>query len=304
MLEQIDKLLDNELAFSFPVNDFMSPLMAKEEPVPINLFLKNEDAWIDLYLKGTLDPKDLPLIESLTPIHYDGLTAVSERIGRPDFIEAYRELVSLPSVIPVEFYINGNRAYIGFRFHNSDRPSVLSLLKKAIVKVDGIRIEYFGPSRGIISRLTAINSRVPLTIVQYSFKTKFRGAGGKNKRNVIAEFRLAPRKYNRLGRIIYGEPLERDDSAHKISAEPPIYAVKIAPGPTESLLNLIENDRIAIGSYIEEYVGGKAYATVFLPTLLLNAFMIRLQTVFSTVSNAELDVSLITPYSEGFVSSL
>jgi hypothetical protein len=298
MIKEIDRMLDFKLSFSIPVDDFVSSIFGGRESIPTYLYLKDEEAWIDLYLKNAFEEKDIPLIESLTPVYLDGLTAVSERLIASGFLDIYKEFISLPSVVPGEFFLKEKRAYLSFRFHKSDKESVFSILRNSIAKLKGIKIDYLGPSNGITWELSSINSRIPLMVVQYSFGNSrgFKAAQGES--SPIIECRLVPKKYNKYGHIMYGERNIINDSDYSICAKPKIFATNSISPQTEYLIGLLERDRIALGVLFENYKKGKINVTVALPQLLLNPFITRLQTVFSESENQSPSVSLIAPYSE------
>ncbi|MEM0312770.1 MAG: hypothetical protein QXM60_05615 [Thermoplasmatales archaeon] len=303
MIKENNLRLDYELNFSFPMSDFISPILSHGEPVPVNLYLRDEEAWIDLFIKSPVNAKDIPLVESLTPIYLDSVTAVSERVGVSGFLDLYRSLVSIPSVVPGGFYILDKRAHVSLRFYSGDRGAVYSIMHSAIVKLEGILIEYMGPSRGIISTLNAINNRIPLSIVKYTFQSSSSPLVS-NDSSFVVEYRLMPQKYNKHGHIIYSSSLKKNKYVYPISEENGIFAVKSVSNETDSLLGLISSDRIAIGAFFEECSKDKNTVLAVLPQLLLNAFMIRLQAVFSNLSNSTLDVILMEPYSENEISVL
>lgn len=304
MIKDIEKLLDFKLSLSFPVNEFISLFFGKEGPVPTNLYLKDEETWIDLFLREVSKEKDTPLIESLNPIYLDGLTVVSERLSAPGFLYMYRDLISLSSVVPGGLFLKDKRAYVGFRFHRKDKNSILSILQDSISKLKGIKIDYMGPTDGVISELTSIDSRIPLAIVNYSFNDSALQSNGEKNVNHIVECKLAPRKYNKYGHLRYGGPIGKGDIAYPICEKPEIYATESVSPETNSLLSLLERDRIALGAFFEEYKEGRVHVTVVLPQLLLNSFMNRLQFVFPKSPESTLDITLLAHYSEDLLAKL
>ena len=224
MIKNIEKLLDFKLSLSFPVNEFVSLFFEKEKPVPTNLYLKDEETWIDLFLKDVGKEKDLPLIESLNPIYLDGLTVVSEKLNAPGFLNMYKDLISLSSVLPTGFFLKDKRAFVSFRFHRKDKSSILSILQDSISKLKGIKIDYMGPTDGVISELTNIDSRIPLAIVNYSFSNSSPQSTGGKEVNYIVECKLAPRKYGKYGHLRYGGPICKGEIAYPICEKPEIYA--------------------------------------------------------------------------------
>ena len=263
MIDEVDKRLDMCLSFSFPIDSYVLSTIVKEKPVPINIYSHKNEMYITFFLND-VSPGDRMMLETLNPVQMGETLVITEKIANPVLGKISENVDLVPTIADGELYINRKMIFSSFRFHSSQLQGAADLLK-AVVSL-GVNISEIGlaKSPGLVKTLNEIDSRMPLSLVVFSFKKP-------SNKKYILEWRSSHRQPDSY--IKYG--LEGDLTVEN---------VRVIDAETSPFLVAIDKDHIPLGSYLEYYGSERVQSYVYVPSLLVKPLLVRL---FETVQSLE-----------------
>ena len=187
----------------------------------------------------------------------------------------YLGVVSMLSNIP-SFVINRSDMSEGFlniygRFHSSQIEAVSSLLADYTADFENSRVDWLGPSPGIINILESVNEIYPLSLVNYrvsidederQYTDLFTEPG------IMAEVRNNLYRDGKVSVIVYSDtPLENKyPFLEAVSSKDGVYQFDVANKFHNIVRDMANQRHIMRTRYFIKHVGNKLEMQVLLPT--------------------------------------
>lgn len=275
MLQEIDRRLNSSFSISTGLSSFVLTSVVGDEPVPVNFYIRKEEMYLDFFVKQ-IPQKNSIFIETLSPVQMGDVTILTEKVSIPVLRIFYEDVISIPSLVLGGLFTHKGKLLFDYRFHVTDKPNVVNLLKK-LVSIDAdIKILWMNKSEGLMQKLDEIDSRMPLTAVAFNYKEK-------SERSNIVEWKRIPGEP--YGAISY-EMIGKKKTNHFDMSEE----------STAPLLDSLLKDHIPLAAHIEQHNKTNVKCITLVPTILVKAFLVRF---FGSMENVVgLQIDTIKPYSE------
>ena len=283
MIQEVDKRLDMSLHFMTPVNSYVLSTLVKENSVPINIYSQDNQLYVTYFLSN-VSHNDRKLLETLNLVLMGEITVITEKIDSP-VMRKFSENVDLVSTLTDgEVFTKGRSIYACFRFHSTQLKEAANLLRMVISLDENIDEIGFHSSKGIISNLDAIDERISLSVVTFSFKK------GEEKHFVL-EWRNLHR--NPMDSIRYGLDGDNSVSNYDMTKE-----------PTVNFLRAIDKDHIPVGSYLEFHGSERVEVTIYVPSILTKPLLVRLYETSEAMEDFRIENIEKYAYKKGKLSEL
>ncbi|WP_393972181.1 hypothetical protein OXIME_000794 [Oxyplasma meridianum] len=195
---------------------------------------------------------------------------VDSRINNLEDLAIIGKLIDLPS-----FVINRADMYRGFlniyaRFHSSQIDAVSDLVAQYTADSENARVEWLGPSQGIIRIMDLINSDYPVSILTYEFslwnedKNEIDLA---HEAEIIGELKNSQDKDSYLRLVVYSHHVISNpiNNLLPISTKDNIYEFRFSSPFLKSVRSDANKNHIMRLRHFVKPAGDKLRVTVFLP---------------------------------------
>lgn len=272
MLEKIDKRLDFCLSFTAALETMAPQFIISRKNVPMSLYVHQKEMGFNFYINSP-NKEETELLRFYDPIRLGTLSMITQSVDLQVLRMFYENIASVSRMVLGSFYSNGNYLSVDFRFPSTCLVEINKLVKFLISFNLGVRVTKLGPSKGLIDKLSEIESRIPLTVVDFSYKDNL-------QKEYISEWRGV---FDPLGAVSYGKDGKGD-----------IERIDLSKSPIAPLLSLLLKDKLQPVGFFENHAGGRVQSKLIIPTIFAKAFFIRYFSATDKV--AEIDLERIVPY--------
>jgi hypothetical protein len=169
LIREIDRKLDMELNLRVRQDtDFFEATRYIKEKLPVYVYGKDGQSWMSTYFPKQKGNPDLELmINNFNPSEREDSYVIDTRINSAQELSIVGKLMDLPS-----FMINRSDMKDGFlniysRFHSSQIDKVSQLLAEYTSNKENSRIDWMGPSAGIMRDIELINREYHISVVTF-----------------------------------------------------------------------------------------------------------------------------------------
>ncbi|HLH85522.1 MAG TPA: hypothetical protein VKU79_01490 [Thermoplasmataceae archaeon] len=169
LIRDIDRKLDMRLILKVKqTTELFGAIADMKVRLPVFIYMQNFQTWMATYFpKDVRDQKTHVILGRFKAVERSDSYVVNTRINNVREMEVITKLSTLPS-----FMIDGSDMSEGYvnvygRFHSSQLENVSELLSEHTSDPDSARIEFLGPTPGIMRIMDMINSSYPLSLVSF-----------------------------------------------------------------------------------------------------------------------------------------
>lgn len=169
IIKEINQMLDRQCIFSFSANTRLEHYLAENGLTAILRIRVTKDggfAIVNIENDGLDEDELLNNLSEYDPQVTSDAAMLRVELGGTPFLDGFRRLNKVPSVVIDGVIFNGGYYYIYFRFHSSDEKKVGEAIKSKMSAFERFSIRYLGSNAGIISTFREISSAVPLKYVE------------------------------------------------------------------------------------------------------------------------------------------
>lgn len=169
ILDEINNMLDRQCIFSFSVNSSIEEFLAANGLTAIIRIRVTKDGGYAVYNfenDGFDEEELLKNLSEFDPQVTEDAVMFKVDLKGSEFLDAFKTLNKVPSVVIDSVIYNGGSYFIYFRFHSNDEKKVGTALKSGMVKFKRFAVRFLGKSSGIISTYREISSAIPLKYVE------------------------------------------------------------------------------------------------------------------------------------------
>lgn len=304
ILNEIDKMLDRQCIFSFSMHSNIEQFLRENGITAIIRIRVKEDGGFAIFNFENNGYDEEELIKQLhdydPQVTSDAVMLKVDLKGSP-FLEAFKTLNQVPSVVIDASIYNSDSYFIYFRFHSNDEALVGTALKNGMVKFKRFAIRFLGKSAGIISTFRELSAAIPLKYVEINASVP-PSAMKITKDSVLMNLGVS---WNREMKYILGDEVRavyydktallrgKEDWINEISASKRIYETAFSNKLIQYLVT--QNSQSAIVTLgMPQRLHGKTFsiATV-VPEMVLPEFF---QVVYNAVNDFkewELDIHTV-----------
>lgn len=266
----ISDKLDFLVQISLKVNQEMDLMFAHmDDPVPLYATIEDDKANISIYLDKIHNPK-IDRILGNTTCTSKGNYEIYE-LKAEDLVfefQMFRKITNVPSVVPGGFYLDNGYVYADFRFHHSALDQIGELIREIVEARNRIKLSYLGPSQGLLKTLESINSRMPLSMIFFTFKPDPGYiAPDRLEEKPVAEVKLFSEGLESTYDVVYyaTEPRTHEFS---ISVSEGIYEAKYRTTFMREFKRRFRTQKIPLASMIGVYLKDLVENYMFVPTFM------------------------------------
>jgi hypothetical protein len=273
LIRDIDKKLDMRLVLK--VRQSTELFRATSElgmKLPAYVYGVDGTAWISTYFPKNIKGNSVSLLlNKFNALEKDESYVVDSRINNVEDLAVINKLMDLPSFVINRADISRGFLNIYSRFHSSDLEKVSDLLAEYTSDLENSRVEWMGPSPGIMRIMDLINSEYPVSIVTYEFSLDIDDNDistlAKDPR-IIAELKNSESRDGELKLVVYYENPEPLDipGMRPISPYEGIYGLSFSSAFVSSVRDAANREHIMRLRYFIKPFDGKMRVSVFLPS--------------------------------------
>ena len=285
----ISDKLDFCVQISLRVNQEMGLMFARmEDSLPLYATVDNDKAQISIYLDKVHSSK-IDRIFGNTTRTTKGNYEIYEMEADDLVFEftMFRKITNIPSVVPGGFYLRDGNVYADFRFHHSALEQVSEVIREIVKARNRINLSFLGPSPGLMKTLENINSRIPLSMIYFTFKPDPDYiAPNRLEEKPIAEVKLFSEGLDSTYDVVhYATELSSKDTS--ISITRGIYESKYRTSFMKDFKTRVRSHKIPLASIIGVYHKNVVENYMFLPTFMAEEALLMLyETAESTQENS------------------
>lgn len=304
LVRDIDKRLDMRLILKLRQStDFFKSTKELDIKLPVYIYGKDQETWMATYIpKIEKNTKVDLLVKKFNGIEKEDAFVIDTRINNVKDMAVLNKLMQLPS-----FIINRSDMSQGFlniygRFHSSIINEVSGLLAQYTADVENSRVDWLGPSYGIMWIMDLINSEYPISLVTYRVPLE----GEEYLLNdiikepgAIAEVRNNLYENDKISAVVYtnNEIMGDYDGLTRISPKDGIYQVDVS-NQFHNLVRRFANEKHVMRTrYFIKPIGKELEMNVFLPTNSVYEYYSILYKLAREHDN-RIVVTSIMPYSQ------
>lgn len=173
IIKEINQMLDRQCIFSFAVNTTLEQYLTENGLTAIMRIRVTKEggfALVNIENDGFDEGELLDALADYDPQVTADAALLRLELGGTPFLEAFRALNKVPSVVIDGVIFNGGYYYIYFRFHSVDEKKVGTAMRGKIVNFDRFSVRYLGVNAGMISTFREISAAVPLKYIEITGK--------------------------------------------------------------------------------------------------------------------------------------
>ncbi|MHB8360875.1 MAG: hypothetical protein ACYDAO_02385 [Thermoplasmataceae archaeon] len=304
LIKDIDKVLDMRIVLRLRQSTDLFKSTAKiTKPMSVYIYLEDEKTMMTTYFRKADVSNDSGLfLKKYNAIELEDAYAITSRINNQKDLFIIGELLNLPSVVINRSDMNSGFLNVYMRFHRTMAPEISKLLAKYTMDKDNSRVQWLGPSMGIINIINIINSQYPISVITYitsldqenlEFVRRFEGI------EFLLEIKNVRTIDDGFGSILYTSEktvIGRDDGIKIISEEDGVYEMILRNKILSEVRERANRAHISRLRYFVKIINEKAEVTVFLPTDQIYEYY---SILFDLARETDTDISLkyMLPYS-------
>ncbi len=270
LYRDVDQRLDMQMTISMELTHPLIPLIAKElQSITIDSIKTDSNGFLDLFICGE-DKKKLSGFLAKYESREIGDCHVI-RINFNEMLEAFKladDIARIPSTIRGGFYLRGRRIFSEYRFHSSDLEAITELGREIMSSDSSVRLSDVGPSKGGISLLNSIDSRIHIGIVSFDCNIL-----DEMKLSENVDYMLEVNNYtlSRDGAKVVTYYPSRTDSTDFGKSHVKDIEVNYMMHPfLLDIWDLSVRKRLPRAAILAKYVNGKHRSFVFLPASMID----------------------------------
>ena len=273
LIRDIDKKLDMRLVLK--VRQSTELFHATSElglKLPSYVYGVDGTAWISTYFPKNIKGNSVNLLlNKFNAVEKEDAYVVDSRINNVKDLAVVNKLMDLPSFVINRADISRGFLNIYSRFHSSDLENVSDLLAEYTSDLENSRVEWMGPSPGIMRTMDLINSEYPVSLVTYEFRLDIDDrdiAALAKDPGIIAELKNSESRDGKLKLVVYSENPEPLDMSgmRPISTHEGIYDLSFSSAFVSSVRDAANREHIMRLRYFIKPFDGKMRVSVFLPS--------------------------------------
>lgn len=169
LVRDIDKRLDMRIVLRLRENiELFNELTDMKMKFPAFIYSKDEHTWMATYLPKSLRGQKYEiLVKKHNAVEHEESYVIDTRINNVKSLEIINKIMALPSCIINRSDISGGFLNVYARFHNSQIEEVSTLVSEYASDVENSRVDWLGPSPGVMSIIEQINSEYPVSMITY-----------------------------------------------------------------------------------------------------------------------------------------
>lgn len=304
LVRDIDRKLDMRLVLKLRQNtDFFRATKDLNRTLPVYIFGKNDTTWMSTHFPKIEGNQKIELVvKKFDGIEKENSYVVDSRINNVKDLAIINKLMDVPSFIVNRSDVSGGYLNVYARFHSAHLMKVSHLLAEYTADSENSRVNWLGPSMGIISITDLINSEYPLSLVAY--RVPFIGedkllSSILNEPGVIAELRNNSNKDGKLSAVLYCDHnIEgKFDGVTPISVQDGVYEMEISNVFHSMVREAANNQHIMRTRYFLKPRGESAELNVFLPSNSVYEYYSILYSI-ARQHKDDIVVSTLMPYAQ------
>ena len=274
LVRDIDKKLDMRLVLKLRQNiEFFDATNDIDVKLPVYIFRSQDNTtWMSVYFpKDAKNPRISLILKKFKAVSKEDTSVIDTRINNVKDLAVIEKLMDLPSFVINRSDMSKGFLYVYARFHHSDLPRVSNLLSQYTSDKDNSRVQWLGPSPGIMKIADLVNSEYPISFVTYTVKVSRRTRvlyELSKEHGIIAEVKNARSKKHGFSVILYSDHdlTGKINGVKQISAGDMIYEADIKNRFLELVRDASNKEHIMRMRYFVRPQDGAIDVTVFLPT--------------------------------------
>lgn len=305
IIQEINNRLNREVIFSFSMD---SPLMefslVHNVPMIVRIRVTKDGGYaiVNMDTQYHIDEDDLRELSKFQIRTTRDAIMVKADLTGTKFLEGFKALNGVPSVVVDGVVINEGYCYVYFRFHSNDEASVTKALRSSFMDFERYAIHYIGPSAGAIASFSELSDITPLKYVEITGTVPPSFMNITNDPVIVSLGVSWTRemKYlleDEIRAVYYDEhSLLTDSSAHvkEISSKDRIYETSFSNPIIEFFVKTSsENFTITLG--MPQKLHGKAFSfSTVVPQIVLPDFFQTMKEAIRKFPEWELDIHYVT----------
>lgn len=234
LVRDVDKRLDMRIVLKLRQDtDLFNSTRGITKKLPVYIYGKDETTWMATYFSKSDKNSKMELIfKRFGATELENSFVVDSRINNVKDLKVINKLMEVPS-----FVINRSDMSDGFlnvyaRFHNSQLKRVSELLAQYTADTGNSRIDWLGPSNGILAITDLINREYPISLVSYRVPIGEEDSVLREivcEQGVLAEARNNLNIGDKISAVLYSDHdiSGKYDGVETVSSKDGIYQVEI-----------------------------------------------------------------------------
>lgn len=169
IIKEISEILDRQCIFSFAASSRIEEFLLENgltSIIRIRVTKEGGFAIFNFENEGLDEEEIQKALKDYDPqITSDSVMLTMDLKGTA-FLDAFKALNKVPSVIIDGVLFNGGYYYIYMRFHSVDEHKVGDVLKEKMISFSRFAIRFLGKSSGLVSTFREISAAIPLKYVE------------------------------------------------------------------------------------------------------------------------------------------
>ena len=169
LVKDIDKKLDMRVILRLRQNtELFNALLDLKAKLPVFIFPKKEEVWMATYFsKSNINSKISLLLKRFNGIELEDSFIIESRINNVKDLAVINKLMNIPSFIVNRSDMGSGYLNVYARFHSNHLENVSNLLNEYTMDTENARVEWLGPSQGILHVMDLINLEYPVSLITY-----------------------------------------------------------------------------------------------------------------------------------------
>ncbi len=234
LVRDIDKKLDMRIVLRLREDtDLFNSTRGMTKKLPVYIYGFDGETWMATYFPKADSSSKMDLIfKKFDATELENSFVVDSRINNVKDLKVINKLMDVPSFVINRSDMGNGFLYVYARFHNSQLRNVSSLLAEYTADSLNSRIDWLGPSNGILAITDLINKEYPISLVSYRVPI---GADDRVLKEVVCEQGILGEarnnlyKDNKISAVLYSEQdiSGKYDGVDTISSRDGIYQIEI-----------------------------------------------------------------------------
>ena len=303
LVREIEKSLDMRLILKVKQQtELFKATLDLKSKIPVFIYGKDGHVWLSTYFsKEAVGRNTDILLNRFKGIKLENSYVVDTQINNVKDFAIIRKLADLPSLVINRSDMSNGALNIYARFHSSQSDQVSKLIAEYMVDKENSRIDWLGPSPGIIKIMDIINSEYPLSLVTYEIPLN----GMKEEfGNLLASELILEPTNNQIEKEAFSMVLYSKDMIHgsmegltPISNEDHIYSLKVSNFFLNEVRAAANEHHIMRTRYFIKPTHDRLQITVFIPTANIYEYCSILFDIARKTEN-QLKVKYLLPYTQ------
>lgn len=169
ILSEMNGMLDRQCIFSFSIHSKIEEFLAANgltAIIRIRVTKEGGYAIFNFENDGVDEEELLRELSEYDPQVTNDAVMIKEDLNGTEFLEAFKTLNLVPSVVIDVVLYNSGTYFIYFRYHSNDEKKVGTALKNGMLKFKRFAVRFLGKSSGLVSTYREISAAIPLKYVE------------------------------------------------------------------------------------------------------------------------------------------